>query len=74
MKPSLCAICGDRLRSKKVTIDRMVEGRLYLFENTPVQVCDRCGETWIPGRANEKMDKAIKGKIKPRRKISVPVY
>lgn len=74
MKKSVCAVCGGNLRAKKITIDRMVEGRLYLFENTPVQVCDRCGETWIPGRANDKMEKDIKGKIKPRRKISVPVY
>lgn len=74
MKAPLCAICGGRLRPKKITIDRIVEGHLYLFEDTPVKVCDQCGEIWIPGSENDKMEQAIQGKIKPRKKITVPVY
>mgnify|MGYP001567020783 CR=1 FL=1 len=74
MKNSLCAICGGQLSIKRITIDRMVEDRLYLFEKVPVQICDQCGEVWIPGVEAERMDQAIQGKIKPCKQIVVPVY
>ena len=74
MKDSLCAICGGKLHAQKITIDRLVEGHLYLFEKVPVQACEQCGEVWIPGSAAERMDQAIQGKLKPRKQIAVPVY
>ena len=74
MKDSLCAICGGKLRFQKITIDRLVEGHLYLFEEVPVRVCDQCNEIWIPGNSAEKMAQAIQGKIMPRKKIAVPVF
>lgn len=74
MKDSLCAICGGKLQTQKITLDRLVEGHLYLFERVTVQVCDQCNEIWIPGSEAERMDQAIQGKIKPCKEISVPVY
>lgn len=74
MKDSLCAICGGKLQTQKITLDRLVEGHLYLFESVIVQVCDQCNEIWIPGSEAERMDQAIQGKIKPHKEISVPVY
>ena len=74
MKDSLCAICGGKLHRQKTDIDRLVEEHLYLFEQVPVQICDQCGEIWIPGTEAERMDHAIQGKIKPKRRIAVPVY
>ncbi len=74
MKDSLCAICGGKIREKTITIDRMSDDHLYLFEDVQVRVCNQCGEIWIPGNLAEKMDRAINGKIKPRKKIAVPVF
>jgi len=74
MKDFLCAICGGKLRPQKITMDRFVEGHLYLFENVLVQVCDQCSEIWIPGSEAERMDQAIQGKLRPRKKVAVPVY
>lgn len=74
MKRSLCAICGGPLHTEKTAIDRLIEGHLYLFEHVQVQICTQCGETWIPGTEAERMDRAIQGKLKPRRKVTVPVY
>lgn len=74
MKDSLCAQCGGKLHKQKTTLDRLVEGRLYLFEDVPVQICKQCGEIWIPGGVAERMDQAIQGKLKPKRRIPVPVY
>ena len=74
MKNNLCAICGGKLQNKKTTIDRMVEGHMYLFEKVSVQICEKCNEIWIPCREAERMDQAIQGKINPHKKVSVPVY
>lgn len=74
MKDSLCATCGGKLHLQKITLDRLVEGHLYLFEKVSVQVCQQCSEIWIPGTAAERMDQAIQGKLKPRKQIAVPVF
>lgn len=74
MKDPQCAICGGVLRNRKITIDRLIEEHLYLFEKVSVRVCDQCHEIWIPGSEAERMEQAIHGKIKPRKKIVVPVY
>jgi len=37
-------------------------------------MCEQCGEIWIPGGAAERMEQAIRGKLKPKRRIPVPVY
>ena len=74
MKDSLCAVCGGKLRKQETSIDRLVEGHLYLFENVSVHACNQCGEIWIPGSVAERMDQAIQGKLKPKRRIPVPVY
>lgn len=74
MKNHLCAICGGKLRNRKTSIDRLVKKKLYLFENVRVQTCEQCHEIWIPGDKAERMDKAIRGDIKPYKSILVPVY
>lgn len=74
MKDKVCAICGGEVIKRKTTLDRMINGNLYLFENVEVLACNQCGEIWIPGRIAEKMDQIIQQHLKPKRKILVPVY
>lgn len=74
MKNSLCAICAGKLHRRQMAMDRLLEDHLYFFEKVSVEVCDQCGEIWIPGNEAERMDQAIQGKIKPHRRIMVPVY
>lgn len=73
-KDFLCAICGGNLHSKKISLDRLIENHLYLFEDVPVQICDQCDEIWIPGREAERMDQILQKKLKPKKEILVPVY
>ncbi|MFH1129078.1 MAG: YgiT-type zinc finger protein [Candidatus Omnitrophota bacterium] len=70
----MCAQCDGRLHKKKTSLDRMVENHLYLFEEVSVQICEQCGEIWIPASAAERMDQVIQGKLKPKRYIPMPVY
>ena len=68
MKNHLSAICGGKLRNRKISIDRLVKKKLYLFENVRVRACEQCHEIWIPGDEAERMDKAIRGDIKTLQK------
>ncbi len=74
MKDPQCAICGGILHNRKIAIDRLIEGHLYLFEKVRVRACDQCHEIWIPGSEAERMEQAIQGKLKPRKKIVIPVF
>ena len=74
MKDKVCAICGGEVTKKKTMIDRIINGKLYLFEDVEVLMCDQCNEIWIPGRTAEKMDQTLQQNSKPKRKILVPVY
>jgi len=74
IKDELCAICGGKTREKKVMLDRIWEKKFYLFEETDVLVCQDCGEIWIPGKTAEKMDRIIQEKLKPKKKVLVPVF
>ncbi|PIV57094.1 hypothetical protein COS16_01900 [Candidatus Desantisbacteria bacterium CG02_land_8_20_14_3_00_49_13] len=74
IKDGLCAICGGKTREKKVMLDRIWEKKFYLFEETDVLVCQDCGEIWIPGKTAEKMDRIIQEKLKPKKKVLVPVF
>lgn len=71
VKKTPCAICGKKLRNRKIAIDRLVKNQLYLFENVRVQSCEQCHEIWIPGKEAERMDLAIRGSLKPHKKILV---
>lgn len=74
MKDKYCAICGGKVMIKKTTLDRILEGKVYLFEKISVDTCQQCGEVWIPGKTAEWMDNVIRNHIKPKKKIAVPVY
>jgi len=74
IKDGLCAVCGGKMREKKVMLDRIWEKKFYLFEETDVLVCQDCGEIWIPGKTAEKMDRIIQEKLKPKKKVLVPVF
>ena len=74
MKDTACAICSGNLCEQEILIDRLIEGRLYLFEKVHVQVCDQCNEIWIPASEAERMEQAIQGKLKPHKQVIVPVY
>ena len=74
IKDGFCAVCGGRIQEKKMTLDRIWEDRLYLFEEVNVLVCKECGEIWVPGRIAEKMDRVNQEKLKPKKKVLVPVF
>jgi YgiT-type zinc finger domain-containing protein len=51
-----CEQCGGKVRLKRVTVDFRRKGKLFIFENTPIGVCQKCGERYYPGPVLERME------------------
>ncbi len=70
----VCPICGGALSNQLVThTEQDEQGRFYIYENVPAQVCEECGDYLLSDETVEKMDKLVE-QAKPDRKIEAPVY
>jgi len=71
-----CIFCGGQTTQKKVTFSYdEEEGKYFLVENVPAEVCERCGEkkTYSPEVTDELL-KFAKEQFRPVRKVEVPVF
>ena len=68
-----CAVCGGSLRNTLITHEEKRNGRIYLFQKVPAEVCSSCGEIWIEEATLRIIDWLIL-KGKPLRKVETPVY
>ncbi len=69
-----CSFCDGELENSTVQHPYHWQGRIYLFENVPAQVCRQCGEKYFDARVVEAMERAVLKKTKPRRTVRVPVF
>jgi YgiT-type zinc finger domain-containing protein len=44
----LCDFCGGTLIPKVVSVEFRVKGDLIVIEDVPAEVCNRCGEKYLP--------------------------
>ena len=58
---------------KKVTVDRRIEEKLFIFENVPAEVCSVCGSRWFSIDTLKDMDQKISEHIKPSSIENIPV-
>lgn len=69
-----CYFCRGEVQEKRVDVIRKRRGKVFIIENVPAIVCQRCGERYYTAEAAQKMDKKIaEGIDKTERRISVPV-
>ncbi len=69
-----CEYCGGNVREKRVTVDLRVKGKLYVFENVPVGVCQKCGERYYRGPVLERLEELAGHKELFKEKIQVPRF
>jgi YgiT-type zinc finger domain-containing protein len=68
-----CSFCGGEVKEEVAELDYRYQGKLYVFREVPVGVCQQCGEKYlVAGTA-----KAIEHEIRTRKEwsetVSVPV-
>ena len=61
-----CENCGGELKSEKVTLEEVENGKLYVMENVPARVCQDCGEQWIPEPVLKEFEKMLELTQKPK--------
>jgi len=68
-----CSICGAKLITKTIKYTQELDGKIYVVENVPAQVCFQCGEVYLSPDTVDALQKII-NKGKAKEVISVPVY
>lgn len=69
-----CPFCGGELEEKVITHPQSYEGKVYILENVPAEVCSQCGEVLLLPKVVERMQQLVWSGVAPRRTIQVPVY
>jgi YgiT-type zinc finger domain-containing protein len=68
-----CSFCGGEVKNKKVELDYRYKGKLYIFRDVPVGVCQQCNEKYLTAKVAKEIENRIKRKEKWNKTISVPV-
>lgn len=70
----ICDVCGcNRFRAESVSDTFRVEDRVFVVENIPAQVCERCGEAVFAADVAEHVRRLIHGPHQPIRVLSAEV-
>jgi HTH-type transcriptional regulator/antitoxin MqsA len=72
---STCAVCKAAAateRTVRVSLD--YEGRMYIFDNVPAEVCGQCGEVLLRPNVAKQLETLMRTGAAPERTESVPVY
>ena len=69
-----CPFCGGELEGRVVTHPQSYQGKVYILENVPAEVCSQCGEVLLRPKVLEKMQQLVWSGVAPRRTTQVPVY
>jgi YgiT-type zinc finger domain-containing protein len=69
-----CDYCGGNVREKRVTVDLRFKGKLFVFDNVPVEVCQKCGERYYRGPVLERLEELARHKEFFKERIQVPRF
>jgi YgiT-type zinc finger domain-containing protein len=59
---------------KVITHVHTWEGKIFLFEDVPADVCQQCGETYFSPDVLEAMDQIVASDREPKTRVAVPVF
>lgn len=70
-----CNVCGSETYQEEYVNEVFnIDGKFYLVENIPSQVCTRCGEEVFTKDTTEKIRRMLHDKPKPDKSISLDVF
>ncbi|WP_339374191.1 YgiT-type zinc finger protein [Picosynechococcus sp. PCC 11901] len=70
-----CHICQSKHSKQEVTSEAFqTNGKFYLVENIPVEVCQQCGEETFSRETTEKIRKMLHEDQQPARTITMDVF
>jgi len=69
-----CFFCGGQVEEHLMPREVHWQGKLMIFEDVPMGVCNQCGEKFLSPDVAKKIDDALQSTQVPIRTLSVPVY
>jgi len=69
-----CAMCGGKLKEKRVKVELWVGDELIVIEDVPARVCEACGEKYFSAEVSKKIDELISTRPKAKKRLEVPVF
>ncbi len=68
-----CPLCKGRLERRVISYTQPFEGKLYVIDNVPAEVCRQCGEIVLdPSTAKRIQELVWSGE--PKRSLQLPVF
>ena len=68
-----CPLCKGALERKIISYTQPFEGRLYVIENVPAQVCQQCGEIVLEPPTAKKIQELV-WSSEPKGTLQLPVF
>ncbi len=62
-KQDFCEFCDGKTKPELATHTFKREGQKFTFENIKAQVCQKCGESYLDGKAMREIEKEIREKF-----------
>ena len=57
-----CTFCGGEVEGGRAELDYRCKGKLYVFQNVPVGICQQCGEKYLTARLAKEIEHKIHNK------------
>jgi YgiT-type zinc finger domain-containing protein len=69
----VCDFCQGRTRKRRVRKHHWHNGRLYIVENVPAEVCQECGERYYHATTLDAIDELLDGEHPVKESLEVEV-
>ena len=68
-----CQVCSGKMEVKRINHDVWVNRKLFVVQDVPAEVCERCGETVFTPQVTERIFSTLKRSDSPKKTLKVPV-
>lgn len=70
-----CPVCkGDTAEERVIRYPQEYQGRIYIIDHVPAEVCNQCGEILLRPEVAKKIERLVRGNFAAPRTEAVPVY
>lgn len=68
-----CDFCKGKTIARRVTKHHWYDGRLFLVENVPAEICRECGERYYHAKTLDAIDRLLQSDHRTKKKLAVEV-
>ncbi len=69
----ICEVCHGSTIAKQVKRQHWLNGRLYILENVPADVCSECGERYFHATTLDDIDRLLQAEHAVKETLNVEV-